>query len=525
MFDDETAGLADLAPCGLLVLDAEWGILSANRYVLDVAGRSSQALSASPRFTAMLTVASRILVEGRLQPQLAVEGRVEEIALDIRRPDGVRVPILLNAQQEKDAEGLPGRIHVALIRAVAKRAYEAEVPKARQEALAAQRVKADFLANVSHEIRTPLNGVIGVLGALRGTGLTARQRDMVALIESSAVTLERLVGDILEISKVEAATLSLEVRPFTPLDELRGVLDLTALAARGRGLAFSERLGPGLDRRLVGDSIRLKQILNNLTSNAIKFTQAGGIAVDLAVEEREGVPNLLMVVEDSGVGFDGTDAEALFQPFHQAEAGLARRFGGVGLGLSITKALVDLMGGSISASSRPGQGSVFRVSLPLAMADEHGADESEAAVELERPLRVLLVEDNPTNQQVVRMILEQTDVALSVADNGALGLEAWRKEAFDVVLMDMQMPVMDGLTAIRAMRAEEIGTGRPRTPIAVLSANAMDHHRAEALDAGADLHIAKPITAAGLLIGINTVLAESGTVAAPGAKRGYSPTS
>ncbi|PZR35817.1 ATP-binding protein [Caulobacter segnis] len=507
MSHDAAVGLQDLAPCGLLVLNPEWGILSANRYVLDVSGRSSEALGASPKFTTLLTVASRILVEGRLQPQLAVEGRVEEIALDIRRPDGVRVPILLNAMQEKDADGLPGRIHVALIRAVAKRAYEAEVPKARQEAQAAQRVKADFLANVSHEIRTPLNGVIGVLGALRGTGLTARQQDMVALIESSAVTLERLVGDILEISKVEAATLSLETRPFRPLDDLRGVLDLTALAAQGKGLAFSERLGAGLDRRLVGDGVRLKQILNNLTSNAVKFTQAGGVAVDLAVEEREGVPNLLMVVEDSGVGFDEAEAEALFQHFHQVEGGLARRFGGVGLGLSITRALVDLMGGSITASSRPGQGSVFSVSLPLAWADEDSADERQAATaDLDRPLRVLLVEDNPTNQQVVRMILEQADVALRVADNGAIGLEAWRGNPFDVVLMDMQMPVMDGLTAIRAIRGEEAGAGLPRTPIAVLSANAMDHHRAEALDAGADLHIAKPITAAGLLIGINTVL-------------------
>jgi signal transduction histidine kinase/ActR/RegA family two-component response regulator len=511
MVSDHAIRLHDLAPCGLLVLDPEWLILSANRYVFDVADLSEDAFAGSPKFTALLSVASRIFVQGRLQPQLALEGRVEEIALDILRPDGARVPILMNAVQEKTAEGLPGRIYMALGQAAAKRAYEAEVPKARQEAQAAQRVKADFLANVSHEIRTPLNGVIGVLDVLRRTELTRQQRDMVALIESSAVTLERLVGDILEISKVEAATLALEPGAFTPIEELRGVLDLTALAAQGKGLVFEESLGHGLDRRLIGDAVRLKQILNNLTTNAVKFTEHGLVEVSLAVEEEGGRPNLVMAVRDSGVGFDEAEAEALFQPFHQAETGIARRFGGVGLGLSITKALVDLMGGSISVRSTPGEGSVFSVGIPLEVCEDLAmGDHEDAGTDLERPLRVLLVEDNETNQQVVRLILADADVALTVTDNGALGLDAWRRERFDLILMDMQMPVMDGLTAIRAIRAEEAAEpSRRRTPIAVLSANAMDHHRAEALAAGADLHIAKPITAAGLLIGINTVLSEA----------------
>jgi signal transduction histidine kinase/ActR/RegA family two-component response regulator len=506
--------LYDLAPCGLLVLDPEWVILSANRYVFDVAGLSEDALAKSPKFNTLLSVASRIFVQGRLQPQLALEGRVDEIALDLVRPDGVRVPILLNAVQERAADGLPGLIHMALGQAAAKRAYEAEVPKARREAQAAQRVKSDFLANVSHEIRTPLNGVIGVLSALRRTGLTAQQQEIVGLIDSSAITLERLVGDILEISKVEAATLDLKPGAFTPIDELRGVLDLAALAAQGKGLVFQENLGHGLERRLIGDAVRLKQILNNLTSNAVKFTEQGLVEVGLAVEEEGGRPNLVMAVRDSGVGFDETDAERLFQPFHQAEAGIARRFGGVGLGLSITKALVDLMAGSITVRSTPGEGSVFSVSIPLEVCEDAAARDHEGAgADLERPLRVLLVEDNETNQQVVRLILADADVALTVTDNGALGLDAWRRERFDLILMDMQMPVMDGLTAIRAIRAEEAAApSLRRTPIAVLSANAMDHHRAEALAAGADLHIAKPITAAGLLIGINTVLAEATAV-------------
>lgn len=510
MVSEDKDRLYDLAPCGLLVLDPEWVILSANRYVFDAAGLAKDALARAPKFGALLSVASRIFVQGRLQPQLALEGRVDEIALDLVRPDGVRVPILLNAVQERTADGLPGRIHMALGQAAAKRAYEAEVPKARQEAQAAQRVKADFLANVSHEIRTPLNGVIGVLGALRRTGLTPQQLEMLALIDSSAVTLERLVSDILEISKVEAATLALEPGSFTPIEELRGVLDLTALAARGKGLAFEESLGRGLDRRLVGDAVRLKQILHNLTSNAVKFTEQGLVEVSLAVEEDEGRPNLVMAVRDTGVGFDETRAQTLFEPFQQAETGNARRFGGVGLGLSIAKALVELMDGSINVRSTPGEGSVFSVCIPLELCEDLAAgDPEQVGTDLERPLRVLLVEDNEINQQVVRLILADADVALTVTGNGALGLEAWRHDSFDLILMDLQMPVMDGLTAIRAIRAEEASaTARRRTPIAVLSANAMDHHRAEALAAGADLHIAKPITAEGLLIGINEVLSQ-----------------
>jgi len=501
----------DLAPCGLLSLDAEMTVLSANAYFQEVAGVTAEAISGKLKLTALLSVASRIYVQGRLQAQLALAGRVEEIVLDLVRPDGQRVPVMINAVQERDGEGRPGQIHMALTRVVAARAYEAEVPKARQEALDAQRVKADFLANVSHEIRTPLNGVVGVVSALSRTELTARQREMVELIESSAVTLERLVGDILEISKVEASRLTLNIAPFTPIKELRGVLDLAAITARDKGLAFEEVRGRGLDGLLSGDGVRLRQILSNLTSNAVKFTERGAIQVFLAVETEADASTLVVSVQDSGIGFDQDQAQALFQPFHQAEAGISRRFGGVGLGLSITKALVEQMGGEISAASAPGQGSRFVVRIPVEAIDDPGAAPSIVTPsELERRVRILLVEDNEINQRVVSMILAEAEVDLSVAANGALGLKAWRDAEFDLVLMDMQMPVMDGLTAIRAIRAEEAGRDAlVRTPIAVLSANAMDHHRAQALGAGADLHISKPISAAALLEGIQEALSLS----------------
>ena len=511
MWPEESLKAYELAPCGLLTLDPEFTILSANRYFRDVAGLPNDAPFEPIKFTALLSVASRIYVQSRLQPQLALAGQVDEIVLDIVRPDGGRVPIMLNAIQERDAEDRPGAVHIGMGRVVAKRAYEAEVPKARQHALSALRVKADFLANISHEIRTPLNGVIGVIGALQRTGLTGPQREMTALIESSAATLERLVGDLLEISKVEASGLALELRPFRPAHELRGVLDLARLAAQAKGVAFESQCDPALEGLFLGDAVRLKQILNNLTSNAVKFTERGVVKAGLTLEAADGSQILVLSVQDTGIGFVQDQAEALFQPFHQADAGISRRFGGAGLGLSISRALVQLMGGSIAAVSAPGEGSTFIVRIPLQDREDQPQPRAPEVPDLDRALRILLVEDNETNQRVVKMILAETGVELTVAANGALGLEAWRSAAFDMVLMDMQMPVMDGLTAIRAIRAEE--RRQPRgapTPIAVLSANAMDHHRAEALAAGANLHIAKPISAAGLLVGIEQTLALAG---------------
>lgn len=500
--------LYDLAPCGLLSLDAELTIRSANPYFLRMAGLTEGDLAEGMKLASLMSVASRIYLQGRLQAQLALAGRVEEIVLDLVRRDGRRLPVIVNAAQEQEAQGRPGAIHMAMSQAVAARAYEAEAPKARQEALNALRVKADFLANVSHEIRTPLNGVVGVVGALSRTDLSPRQKEMVALIESSAVTLERLVGDILEISRVEASGLALDLRPFSPAAELRGVLDLAALEARAKGVAFEAAMGPGLDGVFLGDGVRLRQILTNLTSNAVKFTEQGTIWVDLDVVLAEGAATLVLSVRDSGIGFDPAQADALFEPFHQADAGINRRFGGVGLGLSITKALVEKMGGEIDARSAPDAGSTFNVRIPLRPLDDRdGPNPAAAPTAAEGGLRLLLVEDNAVNQRVVQMILAEADVDLTIAANGALGLEAWRAGDFDLVLMDMQMPVMDGLTAIRAMRTEEASRPeRRRTPIAVLSANAMDHHRAEALAAGADAHIAKPISAAALLGGIQETL-------------------
>jgi PAS domain S-box-containing protein len=411
-----------------------------------------------------------------------------------------------------------GGLVFAVARDVTERmSQQAEMEAAKATAEAANRAKTDFLANMSHEIRTPLNGVIGVVAALGQTDLTPAQREMVELIHNSGATLERLVSDILDVSKIEAGHLAIEERPFDLDADLDGLLEITRIRAGEKGLAF--RVERGADTRGVfrGDSIRIKQVLGNLLSNALKFTDRGEVAARIAVVDPAlagEVSRLTLEVRDTGVGFDPDLAATLFQRFSQADTTITRRFGGTGLGLSISKTLVEMMGGQIVGESEPGRGSLFRVTIPLARTQrlaDHDAPPEPSAIgdPLDvRPggLRVLLAEDHPINQKVVQLILAPYGAEVTVVENGALAIEAFKTGLFDLVLMDMQMPVMDGLAATRVIRAHEREQGGERTPIVMLSANAMDHHRQDALVAGADLHIAKPVNAVALMTGIGQAL-------------------
>ncbi|MDP1988832.1 ATP-binding protein, partial [Phenylobacterium sp.] len=360
-----------------------------------------------------------------------------------------------------------------------------------------------------HEIRTPLNGVVAVASALERTTLTPVQRDMVQIIRTSGLGLERLLSDLLDVSRMEAGTAQIAPEPFHLADTVRMIETLLAPRATEKGLALLLEIDPRAETMVVGDPLRLKQVLANLVTNALKFTEAGQVRLILRPLDDA---RWRFTVEDSGMGFDPARKADLFKRFTQADATISRRFGGMGLGLAISQQLVELMGGEIDADSGRGRGAVFWFDLPLPPTGEPVA-EPMAVPPVERPLRILVADDHPINRQVVEVLLAEFDVELVLAENGLEACEAFEAAPFDMVLMDMQMPVMDGLTAIRKIRARETDAARGRTPIVMLTANTLPEHRAASLAAGADLHLAKPIEAERLIAVLQSVVEGQNTAA------------
>ena len=499
----------------LCIRDMDFKFVKVNQAWEAVLGYSIEELEGAPMLP-LVHPEDAVATDGHMQ-RLRTEDEVNGFVNRYRHRDGRYRHLEWRARRVGD-------MVFGVARDVTERlALDAEMSSAKQAAEAANQAKSDFLANMSHEIRTPLNGVIGVVDALTRTGLTSHQREMVSLIQTSGVTLERLVSDILDLSKIEAGRLEIEHRVFDLQDELASLVDLHRVRAQEKSLSFRATFGARARGEFHGDSTRIKQVLGNLLSNAVKFTALGEVRLTIDVEDAgaTGHPSRVTFrISDTGVGFDAEGA-ALFQRFSQADTTITRRFGGTGLGLAISKALAEMMGGEIDVQSTPGLGSVFRVTIPLARNQTLEAYDAgltfvrpEAALasgrhvtDRDRPLHILLAEDHPINQKVVELILAPYGAEIVIVENGAEAVLAMQTGAFDLVLMDTQMPVMDGLAATRAIRRyEESHADRPRTPIVMLSANAMAHHRLDALAAGADLHLAKPVTAAALVAGIGEAL-------------------
>lgn len=427
---------------------------------------------------------------------LATGKALSEQVFGVHTPDGALRWLRVNTVPLfEDEQPLPSHVIATFSDITSSKETEAELRRLSDDSKAANSAKTAFLANMSHEIRTPLNGVVGIAGALARTNLQPRQADMVELIRTSGRTLERLLGDILDLSKVEAGQVELELAPFNLINEIEAAANLLRVRADEKGLQFSVSYSPELAPTYVGDAVRLRQIVSNLASNAIKFTAVG--KVDVVVRSGTG-QKVEIEVADTGIGFEINDIERLFSRFTQADVSITRRFGGSGLGLSITHGLIQLMGGTIATRSTQGQGSVFTVCLPLVQLDSTEAKPTEPdtrpILQPMRDLNILLVEDNTTNQRVFEIMLEPLGLKPSIVNNGAEGVEAFATAHYDVIFMDMQMPVMDGLAATREIRAQERAANRSRTPIVMLTANATKGHRREALEAGADLHLTKPVT-------------------------------
>ena len=381
-----------------------------------------------------------------------------------------------------------------------QRRQSRRLKKAQLHAEAANRAKSEFLANMSHEIRTPLNGVVAMAEALAGRDLREQDRELVNIIRSSGVTLERLLSDILDVARIESGKVTIEPAPFDLEEASRDVSALWAPLAMGKGVELRLEYDPALPRRVLGDAVRLRQVLTNLVSNALKFTQEGSVTLKVARTEGDRVR---FTVLDTGIGFDAEFKSRIFHRFQQEDGSITRRFGGSGLGLAISDDLVRLMGGELDCDSPPGEGARFWFDLFLPTATDEAPNEAVQAApppSMERAgaPRVLLADDHPANRKVVEVMLEPLGVELTTVEDGAQALAAFREGGFDLVLMDMQMPIMDGLTATTEMRAHERRIGAEPTPILMLTANAMSEHVEASHRAGADGHLTKPLSVAGL---------------------------
>lgn len=420
----------------------------------------------------------------------------------------------------KDGEIIWAHLAVAVLRAenneplyfisqiqdiTAQKQAEAELVAARDAAKHASEAKSSFLASMSHEIRTPMTGVMGMLDMLQDSGVSGDQLELIRTARSSAEMLLSIINDVLDMAKLEAGRVEIAQTDFHAETLLRTVCDMMAARAEAKGLAFSAVLPLSTRMWLKGDPDRISQILFNLMGNAVKFTGEGEVALAAETRSTDSGLDLILHVSDTGHGIPADKVELIFQEFEQANDEDARRSDGTGLGLAIVSRLVDAMGGTIGVKSQPGRGSVFSVRLPLVAG--HAPEEvappppppvraqsAAPAAEPAGPLSVLVVEDNAVNRKVIGSVLSIAGIEPVYAFDGAAALEAVAERMFDIVFMDVMMPVMDGLTATREMRQRGY-TG----PILGLTANAMAHHREACFEAGMDDHIAKPFRPADIL--------------------------
>jgi PAS domain S-box-containing protein len=426
------------------------------------------------------------------------EKKVTDYELTACARDGKQTVVSYNATTFYDRARTLQGVFAAARDVTERKRVEAELQQAKAMAETASRAKSDFLASMSHEIRTPMNAIIGIADLLAKTALSPEQDEFVQIFRRAGDNLLNLINDILDLSKVEASQLELERTGFSLNDLLEKVREMVAVRAQEKGLALVCEIAPKVPTDRVGDPTRLRQVLLNLLGNAIKFTESGQVALRVTPDADSPVPGALrFTITDTGIGIPGEKLGAVFERFTQADSSTTRRYGGSGLGLTISKRLVELMGGRIGVESEVGKGSAFFFSVPLeiwARATPRAEVPVGAVPEQPLPaLRILLVEDSPDNRTITVAYLRGTPYRVDVAENGAVACEKFAAGKYDLVLMDRQMPVMDGLAATRAIRTWELANRRPPTPIIALTAAALKGDREMCMAAGCTAFLTKPI--------------------------------
>jgi signal transduction histidine kinase/CheY-like chemotaxis protein len=503
---------------GIMMVTADRTVAICNRRAMDLLDLPEALIASRPHFGRILEyqrqhaefdratedVAELLRAGGILNTAHIYEReRPDGTILEIRSaplPDGGIVRIYADITERKAAEA---RVDAA----------RAQAEAARAQAVSANQAKTEFLANMSHEIRTPMNGIIGLTEILLRGKLDPQQTECAQGVFDSAKALLTVINDILDISKLEAGRLELEPSDFDLEGTVRAAVGFMALHAREKRLALSVTIEPRLSRTVHGDPIRLRQVLLNLVGNAVKFTEKGSIEVRVSAAPDAGPDWVRFEIADTGIGMSAESRDRVFQKFTQADSSISRRYGGTGLGLAISRELVELMGGTIGATSTPGQGSCFHFTVPLpavageAPPPEPAAIATDTALPASRKLHVLVVDDNPINQRLLTVLLETEGHTVTVATNGREAVEAAMRETFDVILMDVQMPVMDGVQATRRIRS--LPAPARNVPIIALTADALAGAEERYRSAGMDTYLSKPLSAAALFEKLVAVTGET----------------
>jgi PAS domain S-box-containing protein len=505
--------ILDGIPDGVLVASTDCRIRGCNPALCELLGRTEDELCETSLAEIFARGTLPVLSEG----EASVAGAVARAETEVRHRDGRVVPVLVSAGRVRAAGAdVPAGAWVLAVRDISDRKRAEQVlHEAKEAAEAASRTKSEFLANMSHEIRTPMNGMLGAAGLLLETELGDEQRQWVETVERCGDALLAIVNDILDFSKIEAGRLELETIDFDLVDTVAALSELFAEQVRSKDVALVITLEPDLPRVVRGDPGRLRQVLLNLVDNAIKFTAQGQVSVRASKhEETDQALVVRFAVRDTGIGIAPSLAPHLFEPFTQADGSMTRKYGGTGLGLAIARQLVEKMNGTIHAEHAEGQGATFwftaRFEKPASQSEgaqdalaappprrlgsraDSIADADEPGRAPGRALRVLVVEDNAVNQKVTVRMLSKRGYAATAVGNGREALDALAQGAYDAILMDCQMPEMDGYEATAEIRRRE--AGGPRMPIIAMTAHAMQGDRDRCLAVGMDGYITKPVT-------------------------------
>jgi two-component system sensor histidine kinase/response regulator len=517
----EVADLYNNAPCGYHSVDADGNILAMNDTELAWLGYRREEVVGRRRITDLLAPSSSAQFSQRFEAFKAV-GEAHDIDYELLRKDGTILPVSVSSTVQRDAAGRIVLIRTTVFDTSERRTRElqiaalnVELERRAGEAEAANRSKSAFLANMSHEIRTPMNAILGFTHMLMRDAREPEARDKLGKIGEAGRHLLAVINDILDLSKIEAGKLTLDHADFAVRQALRHVGDLVAARAQAADVELSLSVDPAVPPIVNGDITRVSQALLNFAGNAVKFTEHGRVEMRVSVDAETADGYMLRFeVEDTGIGIAPEHLPRLFSAFEQADSSTTRRHGGTGLGLAISRRLAELMGGTVGVRSEPGVGSTFWFTVRVAPAsaapvsrttgDSGAAGEGALTVpqdeggELRRVsggARLLLVEDNEVNREVALDLLNEAGLRVDVAEDGAVAVAAARRERYDLILMDMQMPVMDGLAATRAIRQLP---EYAEVPILAMTANAFDEDRRQCLEAGMNDHVPKPVDPARL---------------------------